>query len=95
MPRRELLRPEPAAPPTTRVIHPTGVYRLDELTALLKLKKSSLAREVRERRLRVSKRCGTYFFLGEEVLAWLRGGQQAERTLAGQSSPPVAGKVDA
>jgi hypothetical protein len=58
------------------VIEPTGVYRLDELTALLRLKKSSLAREVRENRLSVSKRCGTYFFLGEEVLAWLRSGQR-------------------
>jgi hypothetical protein len=55
------------------VIHPTGVYRLDELTALLRLKRTSLAREVRERRLQVHKRCGIYFFLGDEVLAWIRG----------------------
>ena len=75
MPRRRaeaLQAPAHPAQHQPRVIHPTGVYRLDELTALLRLRKSSLAREVREKRLRVAKRCGTYFFVGEDILAWLR-----------------------
>jgi hypothetical protein len=65
----------PPAPLTDRVVHPHGVYRLDELTALLRLKKSSLRREVKEKRLRVSRRCGCYFFIGKAVLDWLAGGE--------------------
>jgi hypothetical protein len=57
-----------------REIKDRGVYTLPELTALLGLKRSSLSREVREGRLNVSRRCGKYFFIGEDVLDWLRGG---------------------
>jgi hypothetical protein len=39
------------------------------------LRKSSLRREIREGRLKVSKRCGKYFFLGEQLLNWLRSGE--------------------
>jgi hypothetical protein len=39
------------------------------------LRQSSVRREIREGRLRVCKRCGRYYFLGEQLLAWLRGGE--------------------
>jgi hypothetical protein len=78
MPRHKPL--VPAAPPLPPVvplgciIDPHAVFRLGALTSLLGLKRSSLAREIREKRLRVVKRCGTYFFLGSDILEWLRGG---------------------
>ena len=74
MPRKAKENPPAADKPLGRVIEDQGVYRLAELTALLGLRKSSLSREVRERRLRVVRRCGCYFFIGRDVLEWLRTG---------------------
>jgi hypothetical protein len=42
---------------------------------MLGLRQSSLRREIRAGRLSVNKRCGKYFFLGEQLLDWLRGGE--------------------
>jgi hypothetical protein len=69
-------RPPARDPDQPRVIDPNAVFLLDELTALLRLRKSSLAREIREKRLRVSRRCGTYFFTGQSVIDWLQSGEQ-------------------
>jgi hypothetical protein len=57
------------------VIHDTGVYTTDQVRTMLRLRQSSLRREIREGRLRVSKRCGRYYFLGRQLLDWLRGGE--------------------
>jgi hypothetical protein len=57
------------------VIAPTGVYTAPQVRVMLGLRQSSLRREIREGRLRVNKRCGKYFFLGEQLLDWLRGGE--------------------
>jgi hypothetical protein len=80
MPRR--LRPAPDAPPATaapppgvHVIDPHGVYSADEFRRAFGLRASSLRREIRERRLRVAKRCGRYYLLGEWILEWLRDGE--------------------
>ena len=95
MPRRRkelttALRSTPALP-AGRLIEPTAVYRLAELTALLGLKASSLSREVRERRLRVHKRCGIYFFTGADVLDWIRGGDvKRGNATNGQAAGPGA-----
>jgi hypothetical protein len=57
------------------LLHPTGVYRPGEVISMFGLKSSSLRREIREKRLRVSKRCGRYYFTGEMLLDWLKGGE--------------------
>jgi hypothetical protein len=55
------------------------VYSVEEAQAALKLKRSTIRREVRERRLRISKRAGRYYLLGEWILQWLRAGELALR----------------
>jgi hypothetical protein len=57
------------------VIDPNAVFLLDQVQALLRLRRSTVRREVREGRLRVSKRAGRYYLLGEWVLEWLRAGE--------------------
>jgi len=76
MPRKTRVEAAPpAAPPAPAIIHPTGVYQVATVRAMLGLRQSSLRRELREKRLRVCKRCGRYYFLGEQLLTWLRGGE--------------------
>jgi hypothetical protein len=65
---------EPAASPAVHVIHEHAVYSADSFRRAFGLRTSSLRRELREGRLKVYKRCGKYFILGEDILAWLRGG---------------------
>jgi hypothetical protein len=68
------------------VVHPTAVYRREAFRAAFGLRDSSLRREVREGRLKVYKRCGKYYILGEDVLAWLRGGVVRPRTRTGAAN---------
>jgi Helix-turn-helix domain len=90
MPRRrssaQVVRPDspPAAHPAPLVIEPNGVYQPDYVRATLQLTATTLRREIRLGRLKVCKRGGRYFFLGEQLLAWLRGGEVCR---AGPSSP--------
>lgn len=65
----------PPTPADAVVLQPTAVYSLDDARRLLKLRKNCLPREVRLGRLRVSKRAGRYFVLGEWLLAWIAGGE--------------------
>jgi hypothetical protein len=60
-------------------IAPTAVYDTTAVRTMLRLKVSSLRREVREGRLRVSRRCGRNYFLGEWLLAWLAAGELNRR----------------
>jgi hypothetical protein len=62
---------------TTPVILPTAAYSLDQARRLLGLKKNCLPREARLGRLRVSKRAGRYFVLGEWLLEWISTGELA------------------
>jgi hypothetical protein len=71
--------------PPIHVIDPRAVYDLLSATAALGLARTCLAREVRKRRLRVSRRGGRYFILGAWLLEWLRAGEVNRRT------PPRAG----
>jgi hypothetical protein len=64
---------EPATAPAVHVVEPTAVYTVESFRLTFGLRQSSLRREVREGRLKVYKRCGKYFILGAQVLAWLRG----------------------
>jgi hypothetical protein len=57
------------------VIVPGAVYTLVTAQAELGLAKATLGREIRLGRLRVSKRAGRYFILGEWLLEWLRNGE--------------------
>jgi hypothetical protein len=60
-------------------IEATAVYTLATATAALGLPKSSLSREIRQGRLRVSKRAGRYFILGSWLLEWLEGGERKRK----------------
>jgi hypothetical protein len=73
----------PPAPPAAAktqgvVIGPTAVYLLPEVITIFRLRKSTIRRELREGRLRVCKRAGRYYFLGSQLLDWLRGGEVAK-----------------
>lgn len=57
------------------VIHKNSVYTISQAAAYLGLAKGTLPREVRLGRLRVSKRAGRYFVLGEWLLMWLETGE--------------------
>jgi hypothetical protein len=61
------------------VIHPTAVYSVEDARQILKLQKSTIRRELREGRIRVAKRAGRYFLLGEWLLEWLRAGELKRR----------------
>jgi len=65
----------PARMLVPHVIQETAVYSVEEAQAALRLKSSTIRRELREGRLRVSKRAGRYFLLGEWLLEWLRAGE--------------------
>lgn len=64
-----------ASPAGPAIVRPTAVYSLAEAAQLLKLKKNCLPREVRLGRLRVSKRAGRYFVLGQWLLDWIAAGE--------------------
>jgi hypothetical protein len=51
------------------------VYDLEAARAALNLAKTTLNRELRQGRLRVTKRAGKYFVLGAWLLEWLRAGE--------------------
>jgi hypothetical protein len=68
------------------LIDPMGVYSLETARQALGLRKNSLSREIREKRLQVSKRCGRYYIRGIWLIAWLDAG----RLDVGRSA--VAGK---
>src|SRR5262249_46665059 len=75
---RRVPRSTPAADPVAAAVHvidPNGVYSAQDFRIIFGLRASSLRREVRQGRLEVYKRCGRYFILGEQILAWLRGGE--------------------
>jgi hypothetical protein len=55
------------------------VYTIAAAQLALGLPKTTLGREIRLGRLRVSKRAGRYFLLGEWLLDWLRGGEVSRR----------------
>jgi hypothetical protein len=56
-------------------IKPNEVFDREGAEQALGLTKSAIAREVRLRRLRASKRGGRWYFLGAWLLEWLRKGE--------------------
>ena len=69
----------PTVPPARtympHIVHPSAVYTVEDLRRLFGLKASSVRREVRLRRLRIAKRCGRYYCLGQWVLQWFGDGE--------------------
>jgi hypothetical protein len=63
------------SPPPVQILHPNAVYGLESARLALGLTRTTLRREIRLGRLRVSKRGGRYFLLGEWLLEWLRAGE--------------------
>jgi hypothetical protein len=57
------------------VIEANGVYFLDTAQAILRLRDSTIRREVRERRLRIAKRAGRYYILGRWLIEWIERGE--------------------
>lgn len=54
------------------IIHPSEIFDRAALTKALDLTATTLAREVRLGRLRSYKRAGKSYFVGQDVLDWLR-----------------------
>jgi hypothetical protein len=73
---------EPAVAPLSVHVAPGDVFSAESFRRAFGLRQSSLRREVRAGRLKVHKRCGRYFILGENVLAWLKGGEVRPRAQA-------------
>ncbi len=69
------------AVPAVHTINPTAVYSRDTARRILGLRKSTISREIRERRLRVSMRAGRYFILGKWILEWIESGEKNAKNL--------------
>lgn len=67
--------PTPPTPPPPHVIHPDAVYLREDFRRVFQVRASTLRREVREGRLRISKRAGRYYLLGRWIIEWLEAGE--------------------
>jgi len=65
--------PDPGSP-SPLVLHPDAVFSLEQARRALGMEKSTLAREIRLGRLRVSKRGKRYLFLGSWLREWIADG---------------------
>jgi hypothetical protein len=72
-------KPAPAVPAALVALPDHAVLTLEQLRALLGLKKNTLGREVRLGRLRVSRRAGRYFTTGSWIHQWLAEGELKPR----------------
>src|SRR5262249_58981934 len=79
VPRRRNAKPDPEPPPAIgvqpRVVDPHAVFSREEFQAYFRISRATVRNEVREGRLRVSKRAGRYWLLGARILAWLQEGE--------------------
>ncbi len=64
------------------VIEPRGVYRPADLVRGLGLAKTTISREIRRGRLRVTRRGGKYFVMGTWAIQWLEAGEVHRRERA-------------
>jgi len=81
----------PTALPAVHEIRGTAVYGVDDARRILRLKQSTIRREVREQRLRVSKRAGRYFILGRWLIEWIEAGELKRRRPAPTSNDDISG----
>jgi hypothetical protein len=85
-------RQSPAAEPVAAPVHeilPNGVYFSDDARRILRLRQSTIGREVREGRLRIAKRGGRYVILGKWLIEWIETGELKPR----QSHAATNGKA--
>jgi hypothetical protein len=82
--------PVPAAGPLL-TLDPHAIFDADSFRRAFRLRLSSLRREVREGRLRVSKRCGKYYILGQWVIDWLEAGELRRTTTTPLPGPTTSG----
>lgn len=61
-------------PPPPPAVVPTAIYSYSQACRLLRLCRQTAAREVAAGRLRVSRRAGRYYLLGQWLLDWIAGG---------------------
>jgi hypothetical protein len=73
--RSKVAEKAPAVSGSPLLLHPHAVFSLAQLCQALGVRPRTLPREVREGRLKVCKRAGRYYFFGQDVADWLRGGQ--------------------
>jgi hypothetical protein len=59
--------------PETITIHPTGIYSTDDLCVMLDVSPQTLADARRSGALQSTRKGRRVLYLGEWVLAWLRG----------------------
>jgi hypothetical protein len=85
----------PAAEAPPHVIHPAAVYTVAQAQAALHLRQSTIRRELKEHRLRVAKRAGRYYLLGEWLLEWIREGEIGRRAKAGLNGTATNGHAPA
>lgn len=74
-PLNDGMKPQPPQPPTLHVIEPNAVYYREDVQRIFRLRPTSIRREIREKRLRVSRRCGRYRILGKWLLEWIEQGE--------------------
>jgi hypothetical protein len=60
---------------TPHIIAPTAIYSLEAARVALGLAQGTLPREIRLGRLRVAKRAGRCFVMGEWLIAWVKAGE--------------------
>src|SRR5262249_10302036 len=91
-PSAQTVRTEPAAnAPAPPILHHHAVYTVEQLRAALRLRRSTIRREVREKRLRIAKRAGRYYLLGQWVREWLEGGEVRPKRHGEQPDPGANG----
>jgi hypothetical protein len=79
VPRVKEQPPVATTTPPVRVIPDDAIFRLHELRAVLGLPMTTLRREARKGRLRVSRRAGCYWTTGAWVREWMLSGEVVAR----------------
>jgi hypothetical protein len=74
-PRKQQPAPAEGGTAPVPVVHPRSIYFLDTFRRDFRMKESTARSEWKHGRLRLAKRGGRIFILGEWILAWLRGGE--------------------
>jgi hypothetical protein len=75
MPRIRAASASTPAVAQPHVIDPNAIYTIDAARAALRLTATTIRRELRLGRLKVSKRAGRYYVLGRWLLEWLEAGE--------------------
>jgi hypothetical protein len=72
------------------VAAPHTIFVTDDLVAGLRVRRSTIRREIKAGRLRVSKRAGRYYFRAEWVDDWIAAGEVCPRAPRAAAEPTSA-----